>query len=281
MKLEAVLNNVSCQLKEVGIENSRHEARLILSHILGLSKEKIFLEKSLKVSKKDLEDVSRVTEMRCARKPLSKIKNVKEFWSLDFFVNEDVLDPRPDSEILIEAVTGRINDKNQNISVLELGVGSGCLVVTLLHLFENAKAVATDISLNACQVARKNAKMHGVSDRLEVCQMSWGSSLDGKFDVIISNPPYISLNDKNALQPEVHYDPSIALYGGDDGLDCYRSLAPDIRRLLSCDGFAVLEIGDDQEKDVEGIFAQEGLKVLEIKKDLSLKNRCLIVQLKE
>ena len=281
MILKSVLDHISSVLKEAGIQDHRREARLLASLALDMTPEKVFLEENLEISSDQEKKIEEILKQRAARKPFSKITKTKEFWSMDFFVDENVLDPRPDSESLIEAALDQINDKKQPLKILEMGVGSGCLIITLLTELIGASGIATDISLKACTVAEKNAKMRQVSERLEICQMSWGESLEGKFDIIISNPPYIRLDCKDTLQPEVHYDPALALYGGEDGFDCYRDLAPDLQRLLSKDGFAVLEIGEGQEEEIEKILERNNLKVIGIKKDLSLKNRCLIIRLKE
>ena len=185
---------------------------------------------------------------RAAREPFAYIVAHAEFWSLDFVVGPAVLIPRADSETLIEAVTQRFADPEQPVRVLDIGVGSGCLLLALLHQFPIAQGVGTDTSADALAVARLNAEGLGLANRARLELSSWAQGVAGPFDIVLSNPPYICSGDIAGLEPEVaRFEPRAALDGGPDGLDAYRALLPEIPPLLAPGGALFLEIGKGQE----------------------------------
>jgi release factor glutamine methyltransferase len=198
-----------------------------------------------------------------------------EFWSLGFAVGPGVLVPRPDTETLVEVATRAFPDRARALRVLDLGVGSGCLLLSLLHHFPNARGVGTDTSPRALAYARLNAERLGVDPRAELVETAWAQGVAGPFDVIVSNPPYVPSGEIDGLQPEVsRFEPRAALDGGPDGLDAYRAVLPELPRLLSPDGSAFLEIGRGQDASVVPM-AMERFPSCRLHRDLAGVTRCL------
>ena len=212
---------------------------------------------------------------RVAREPMAYVLGRAEFWSLEFVVGPGVLVPRPDSETLIEAAVAAFPDTGRQLRVLDIGVGSGCLLLTLLHLFPAAYGVGTDLSEAALACTRLNAERLGVADRLRLERTSWAEGVAGPFDLVVSNPPYIRTAEIAGLQPEVaRFEPWAALDGGPDGLAAYRAILAELPRLLADDGRALLEIGHDQQPAVEALAAAAGFAVT-THLDLAAVPRCL------
>ena len=213
--------------------------------------------------------------------PLSRIIGTREFWSLPFRISPATLDPRADSETLIEAVLAQFPDKQLPLKVLDMGTGSGCLLLATLSEYPNATGIGTDIQEAALETARTNAKDLGLDNRCQFIQTSWGEDLSspkGYFDVILCNPPYIREDEFEGLDPNVKdYDPYGALVSGKDGLECYREKMFHVEHFLSSQGFAFLEIGQGQGKDVRAIGEAHGLNTVHIRKDLGGIERCVIL----
>lgn len=215
-------------------------------------------------------------ERRLAHEPLAYILGHKEFWSLDFAVGPGVLIPRPDSETLIEAVCKNVPDKSAPLSVLDLGTGSGCLMIAVLMEYPNARGVGVDISAEALDWARRNVAKYRLEDRTVLIQSGWLEDASPGFDVIVCNPPYVPSGDIGALAPEVRqFEPRAALDGGPDGLDAYRILASRIAMLLAPQGRAFVEIGAGQETGVRHIFEGGSLSVANVHPDLAGIPRCI------
>jgi len=234
------------------------------------------LERQYALSAKELSAFEECIARREKREPLSHITNVREFWGRNFYVSKDVLDPRPDSETLIEAVLKCYPDKEQELSILELGVGSGCLLSTLLCELPKATAVGVDVSEGALKVARKNIEMHHLSERVVLQQSHWFESVKGKFDLVISNPPYISEQDYRELQPEVkNHEPQQALCAGQDGLECYREIAQKVENYLHGGAYLFLECGQGQSKEIRSIYEGVGLVFQRAYKDIAAIERVI------
>lgn len=250
-----------------------------MMHALGISREELLLQRDRKLTENDLEAVERLVKRRLNREPMSQILGKREFWGRDFIVTSDTLTPRPDSETLIEAVLHYAKNMQGGLRILDMGTGTGCLLLTLLAELPNATGVGVDISEAALNVAKKNAEALGLNSRVEFLQQSWAEGITEQFDIIISNPPYIPAADIAELEPEVkQYEPQGALVGGEDGLVCYRDIAPYIRALLRAGGVAALEIGQGQERDVEQLLVQQEFSSVEMYKDLGGIIRCLLVR---
>jgi release factor glutamine methyltransferase len=219
-------------------------------------------------------------ERRLNREPIAKILGEKEFWSLPFKTTKDTLDPRPDSETLMEAVLACYPQKDQALRMLDLGTGTGCLILSLLHEYKMATGVAVDLSPEALVVAQENAQRLGLQARISFVQSSWLDNVNGKYDVIVSNPPYIPRSHEKTLEPELAFDPQMALYGSDeDGLGAYRLLAHSLRPYLMPQGKIFLEFGQDQHLNVQQIFEGAGFRLQGWHKDLAGMRRCGVFQL--
>lgn len=263
-------------LAAAGIPDARRDARLILAHALGIEPVTI-----LGYPERPVEDASRYEGLiarRAAREPLSHLTGRREFWSLDFEVTPATLDPRADSETLVEAALAAIQDSDAPLSIVDFGTGTGCLLLALLSELPNAKGLGIDIAEETLAVARRNAARLDLAERALFAIGDWCDSLAGPFDLIVSNPPYIPAGEIAGLQPEVaKFEPRHALDGGADGLDAYRRLGPDIYRILDPGGVAVLEFGLGQGPAVARLMSAERLIPQGFSTDIAGHERCLIL----
>lgn len=277
--LFSIIHSIRKFLFDAQIPSAQIESIMIISHFCNLSREEIILRsREIYIDQKDLDKINIALQRRVKGEPVSHIIDKREFYSLDFKVNSDVLDPRPDSEILIEEIFKLIPNFDNSIEILELGVGSGCLILTILNHISNATGIAIDINPKSIAIANENAENLNLKDRINFIHSDWFNNLPSKkFDIIISNPPYIKKNEIANLQKEVKdFEPIIALDGGDDGLDCYRKISNDISNFLKDNAFLILEIGQNMENDIIDIFEENGLKFIKYAKDLNAIIRCLI-----
>lgn len=258
------------RLEAAGVASARLDSRLLLAETLGLDPHVLFAYPEKEMTPAQEEAFAEFLKRRAAREPVSHILGRREFWSLPFIVTNAVLDPRPDTETLIEAVLEQIPDREKPLRILDLGTGSGCILLTLLSEYPSAKGVGVDISEAALKIAKKNASHLELDGRADFIHGRWTENIEGAFDVIVSNPPYIPDGEIDNLEPEVAlFEPRLALSGGVDGLDCYRLLAPGVFSLLVPGGVAAFEIGIGQSKDVEDLLIKAGLQPLPAKRDLS------------
>ena len=269
----------AARLREAGVEGARRDARLLLAAALGVSSDALRMRPERPLNAGERVAFESLLARRARREPVSRIVGVREFWSLPFKITPDTLDPRPDSETLVDAVLGRIADRDAPLDILDLGTGSGCLLLALLSDLPAARGLGVDISEPALAVARENAAALGLGSRADFLRASWGAALGGTWQVIVSNPPYILSSEIPDLAPEVQdFDPLPALAGGPDGLDAYRILAPDIARLLDPGGLAALEIGAAQIEPVEALLRTIGLKICGRVRDLAENWRCVLAE---
>ena len=254
------------------------EARMLLRHVTGLSDAEFITKDVIPLTHSQKIQLEECIAQRLQKKPIAKIIGEKEFYGLSFLTSEDVLDPRPDSETLIDVVLKHTKNKNHPYKILELGTGSGCLILTLLSELPYAQAVATDISECALTIATNNATRIGVTDRVKFLISDWFKSVRGEFDIIISNPPYIESKDIQNLDADVrNYDPLLALDGGEDGLDPYKVILPQIRTYLKNDGFVALEHGSGQGSRINEIAEKYGFVDTQTHHDLSGHDRILSI----
>lgn len=273
------LTETAGRLADAGVGNPRAEARLLLRHALELGVETIIGSPEREIDDNARSRLEAATARRAGREPMSHILGKREFWSLEFRVTSDTLDPRPDSETLIEAVLARIADRQAPLRVLDLGTGSGCLLLSLLNELTRATGIGVDIGIATIEVARGNAAALGLDGRASFLPGDWDSGLDGVFDLVVSNPPYIPSGDIDGLQPEVaQFEPRLALDGGDDGLDAFRSLAPVFARRLAKHGIAALEIGFGQAGPATRIMTDAGLDIVASHTDLGGVPRCILLR---
>jgi release factor glutamine methyltransferase len=272
------LADLTDRLRAVGIASARLDARLLFAHALGVDKTAVFSHPERLLSAEARARLEGLAGRRLCREPMSHILGVREFWSLSFVVTADTLDPRPDTETVVEAVLAEVRDLTRPLRLIDFGSGTGCILLALLSELPNACGLAVDANANALAVAKRNAQSLGLEGRVDFVLSDWGNDVDGTFDIIVSNPPYIPDGDIPGLEPEVAaFEPRMALAGGTDGLDCYRSLAPDVARLLARNGIAAFEIGLGQAADVTGIFAEHGLRLVAARRDLAGVERCLVM----
>lgn len=211
------------------------------------------------------------------REPLSQILGTVGFWTLDLKVTADVLTPRADTETIVEAALGAVPDRSAPVRVLDVATGSGAIVLALLSELPNASGVATDLSAAALAVARENAAMNGLSGRVSFVETSWADGVDGPFDLLVCNPPYIATGVIGTLEPEVRdHEPHLALDGGADGLGPYPHLFEEARRLLTPGGTAVFEIGYDQGEAATTLARNAGWRA-ELMRDLAGRDRAVVI----
>lgn len=257
-----------------GIDNARFEARLLLAHAAGLSIEQLIARGRDAALDGIATALRSLTARRITREPMAYILGEREFWGLPFKVSPAVLVPRPDSETMIEAVLGLMPDRDRAWRILDLGVGSGCLLLTLLREYPQASGVGLDAANEALAMAHENAEALGVSRRVRLVagdwrEARWAEGLEGQFDLVVSNPPYIDSGAIPGLMPEVAgFEPRLALDGGRDGLDAYRLIAAAGPKLVTAGGYLAVEIGEGQAVAVKGLFAEAGLAPLVPLKDL-------------
>ena len=278
MTVAEALSQASRRLAEAGVDNARLDARLLLAASLDLAVSEIPLLGERRLAGNEQAAFEARVARRAGREPTSRILGSREFWSLAFALGVDTLDPRPDSETLVEAALAQFGSEPRR--VLDLGTGTGCLLLAILSERPEWSGVGVDIAPGAIEVACGNAARLGLAQRARFETGDWRDAAGG-FDLIVANPPYIPSRDIADLAPEVRrYDPRRALDGGADGLDAYRALAPVITGRLRPGGRAVLEIGQGQGDAIAVMLSAAGLSVCERRRDLSGIERCLVVGLK-
>ncbi len=276
--LGAAYRDARRRLAGAGIDTARLDARILVSFALGGPPTLVLSEPDRRLSGPERDRLARLVNRRESREPMAHIVEAKEFWSLAFRVGPDTLIPRPDSETLIEAVLKYFPDRGKPYAILDFGTGGGCLLLALLSEYGASRGTGVDISGKALGVAGENAESLGLAGRASFSRSDWGDEdLGGRYDIIVSNPPYIPEADIAGLAPEVSiFEPRLALSGGEDGLACYRALAPRLSSRLAKGGLAFLEIGEGMAGDVSSLLRGHGLRTVERIKDLSGVERCLV-----
>lgn len=272
------IQQAAARFAACGIDSPRRDARLLAALATELDTATIagYPERTLDPLARQKFD--RLVERRMAREPVSRLAGRREFWSLDFAVSPETLDPRPDSETLVAAALARIPDRTAPLRLLDLGTGTGCLLLALLSELPNARGIGLDIVPGAAAMARRNAAAMGLESRAFFVVGGWAAAIGGEIDVVLANPPYVPAAAIDGLAPEVaRFEPLAALDGGGDGLQAYRELAPDLARLLDPGGFGVIEVGAGQAASVAEIFASQGLDQAARHRDLAGVERCLVV----
>lgn len=258
------------RLRECLMPTPDIDARFLLQEASGLTRAQLILRRNDVCPEPHLQRYDSLVARRLAGEPVGRILGKREFWGLDFSLSKDTLEPRPDSETLIEAVLAHRPDRRKAYSLCDFGTGTGCLLGAVLHSYPNAQGVGVDISRGALLMAQKNLTALGLGRRASFALGDWGDAqgIRGKqFDIILSNPPYVPSD--AVLDRDVRdYDPERALFAGKDGLAAYRRLVPSLPAFLASDGLVVLEIGVGQCDAVVGLAEASGLKTLEIREDL-------------
>ena len=268
-----ILNNLK-KLKKNKIPNPEIDLRILLNNS-RLSKNEIILS-NFKINQINIKKFTLMINRRLAYEPISKIINKKSFWKDDFFVNQFVLDPRPETEILIEESQKLFFNNSSNIKILDIGTGSGAIAISLAREFENAEILAIDISEDAIKVADKNIREKKLHNRIKLKKTTI-DNINDNFDLIVSNPPYLTKKELGNISQEMrNFEPMISLDGGEDGLNFYREFAKKIPKIMNSNAYFIIEIGAKQYDHCREIFSVSSLKFEKKTKDLQKKDRILV-----
>lgn len=266
------------ELKNNNISDSNLKAKLILSSVLDVSKEYILIHgnEEFPVEKMNeyFEDIERVSK----GEPLQYVTNIQSFFGMDFYVDRNVLIPQPDTEVLVETAIKIIKKQNKKVEVLDLCTGSGVIAVSVAKQ-KNTEVTASDISEKALKIAKRNSSMHNT--KVNFIKSDLFKNINGKFDIILSNPPYIETEVIKTLSSDVKAEPIIALDGGKDGLDFYREIAQNAKNHLSTNGYLIVEIGNNQKDEVTKILKENGYENIYCIKDYAQNNRVIVSNLKD
>ena len=255
------------------------DSEILLSKILNKSREKILVNLDQKLNSKNILKFKKYIRRRSKNEPVAYIVGEKEFWSKKFIVNKDTLIPRPETELLVEKLVKLF--KGKKISILDIGTGSGCIILSLLCNLEKSVGLGVDVSNKAILIANKNAKRHELSNRVKFLNKSFESIFSKKFDLIVSNPPYIERkNIKNLSEDIKRFEPIMALDGGHDGLDLIKKVIYKSKRILKIKGTLALEIGNEQIKKVSKILVDNNFRIIHVTKDYKNNVRCVFALLK-
>ena len=255
------------------------EKKLLLSYVLGLSNEKLNLTQNEKVGEKDIKKFEQLINRRKNSEPIAYLTNKKSFWKNDFYVDQSVLIPRSDSELLIESVIEYFPDLKKTYNFLDLGSGSGCLIISLLNEYLLSSGTGVEIDKKAIKVSEKNKEFLLNKDRLKFLERDFSNFNASSFDIVISNPPYISFEEKKDIMKEVrNYEPSNALFADEKGLYFYRKIIENLAKQMKRKQFLFLEVGINQPDGVVKILKNNNFNVVSIKKDISNIPRCIIAE---
>jgi release factor glutamine methyltransferase len=278
----AARRQLAREFRQQGIETPALDARIIVGHVLRLDHTALATQSSRVLTAEEAGVIVELSARRLAREPVARLLGRKEFWGLPFKINAETLLPRADTETVVEAALAALHcdhRKSWELRIVDLGTGSGALLLALLSELPGAYGIGTDVSCSALRCARDNAAALGLSARASFAACDYGAALKGPADVLVSNPPYVARGDIAGLQAEVRdFDPRRALDAGPDGLDGYRAIASDVRRLLARDGILVLELGQGQLGAVTSIFTATGLEPVAARHDLSGITRALVMR---
>ena len=263
-------------LKDKQIVSFKLDAELLLCKVLNKNRDYLLLNNNEFLNENSIKKFNELIKRRSKKEPLAYITNEKEFWKTNFYVNKGVLIPRPDTETLIEEILKCYNKKDK-ISVLDIGTGSGCIIISLLKERKNFRGTAIDVSKKALNIAKYNAKIHHLDNRIKFFKSSVDNFFKGKYDLIVSNPPYINKIDFKYLEKDVcGFEPSEALKGGNDGLSLIEKVVERSSKLLKKGGKLILEIGYDQKFKAISLLKKKNFYVKKIVKDYGKNNRCIV-----
>tara|TARA_X000001036_G_scaffold437014_1_gene481378 strand:+ start:234 stop:1079 length:846 start_codon:yes stop_codon:yes gene_type:complete len=270
-----LINFGTKELNQKKIPSSRLDSELLLSKILNKNREQILINLKQEISEKCFFKYKELIVRRSMNEPVAYIMKKKEFWSKDFYVSPDTLIPRPETELMVEKLVKIFREKK--ISILDIGTGSGCILISLLSELKNSKGVGIDISKKALIIAKKNSEIHKMQNKIRYSNKSLDSKFYQKFDLIVSNPPYIKSNEIKNLKEDIKkYEPRIALDGGNDGLDLIKKVIYKTKYILKVKGKLALEIGNEQFKKVSEILIKKNFKIEHTIKDYKDNIRCVI-----
>lgn len=283
--LSAAVTEARNRFSEAGLPDAAIEARLLIGGLLKLTSTEVFTGGDRVLTEDELARISNAVERRLKREPVHRILGSREFHGVDLLISKETLEPRPDTEILVDSVLPYLRQivaAKGAARILDLGTGTGAIILALLKESPETQGIGSDISEDALKTAAENAARLGLSERFEAIRSDWFENIFGRFDIIVSNPPYIRSDVIPALEPEVRdFDPSAALDGGPDGLAAYRAIAADAGNFLEKDGVIGVEIGFDQKETVAAIFRSAGFELAQAKRDYGDNDRVLVFTVKE
>ncbi len=275
----ALLSEARTRLRAAGIDTADLDARLLVASLLGLTAARLIVDGDRAVGEGEAERVAAAVSRRAAGEPVGRILGEREFWGIRFHLNEATLEPRPDSETIVEAALSACGDPERPLRILDLGTGTGCLLVALLAERPAATGLGVDLSVRALEAARANADAAGVGGRALFVRADLGQPVAANLDLVVSNPPYIPSADIDGLDREVRlHDPRLALDGGADGLDPYRRLLGWVGGALRPGGTVVLEVAPQGAVAVAGLGEDAGFSVLEVRADLAGRPRAVVLR---
>ena len=273
---QQVLIKASNQLKLKNFKSPRLDSELLLAKTLDISREEILLNLNYKISQSDLKKFNYYLNLRSQYKPIAHILNSKFFWKYKFYVNHEVLIPRPETELIIEKTLNVLPKKSKK-NILEIGTGCGCIAISLIKERPDCRIIAIDKSAKAIKVAKKNAEIHQVKKKINFLNIDVDKFFSNKYDIIVSNPPYIKNNELLSLDEDVKLnEPKLALFGGCSGLEIFFKVLKKSNKLLKTNGKLILEIGYRQGKELKKYLKLNGFNQIKIYKDLSGKDRCIV-----
>jgi release factor glutamine methyltransferase len=278
--LDALLRRLRGRLAAAGIEDAALDARLLLEHATSTDRMDMIRDPGRLVPAEAVLAAETMVSRRLAGEPVHRILGQRGFYGLALHLSPDTLEPRPDTETLVDLVLPRLRAiaaERGRCRILDLGTGTGAIALALLSQIPQARAVAADIAPGALAMARRNAEANGLADRFETVLSDWLEDISGRYDAILSNPPYITRSEYDALAPEVKdHDPPRALLAGSDGLEAYRAIAAAVTLHLEAGGIVGLEIGASQKDDVTEVFEAAGLVRIDAAKDIGGRDRALV-----
>ena len=276
MKLKLAVKETFDELKKSNIRSALLDSEILISQAINKNREFILLNSELEIDQNDYFNLQRLIYERKKGKPISYITGEKFFWKYNFKINNHVLIPRPDTETVVETILNAYKEKNK-INFLEVGVGSGCILLSILKEKKNFRATGIDISSQALRICNINAYKLGVKNRVKLFKSDIDKFSNGKYDLIISNPPYIKKLDLKYLEKDIiNFEPKIALDGGLDGISEIRKIIKKSSELIKKGGKLILEIAFDQKKEVKQLLINNGFYINSVIKDLSKNDRCII-----
>ncbi|MDD4615822.1 MAG: peptide chain release factor N(5)-glutamine methyltransferase [Alphaproteobacteria bacterium] len=285
VSISETVHSASLQLACAGVEEPLLNVRVLLGHALGIKPDSLRNHMDRALTEAEATLIASLVERRSKRETLNRIIGRGEFCGLWFELNEATLEPRPESEIIVRAILEKLGKPvwksriKKPLRILDLGTGSGCIMLSLLHNLPNATGLAIDIAPRAIKKAEENARRLGLNRRCAFRLNNWASGISEAFDILSFNPPYIPRSDIPKLQPAVrNYDPILALEGGEDGLDPYRTVIPSLPRLLKSGGFAGIELGDGQTNEVGRMLKQSGFTDISLYADFRGFERVFVVR---
>ena len=278
MILKEIQRKLCNNFSIIGIETPELDARIILKEVLSLDDKDLILKESLDIPNELIEKIIAIESRRLNGEPISKIFKKRDFYNSTFLISNDVLDPRPETELIVEIANNYI-DKNEVKNILDLGTGSGCILLSILKENKMINGLGIDLSKDAISIAKQNSKKLNLETQSNFLISNWMSSVNYKYDLVVSNPPYIASEDIKKLSKSVKiYDPILSLDGGDDGLNSYRLIASDLKRIVSKNALIIIEIGYNQSLQVIEIFKKNNFKLMKKYNDINGLDRVLTFQ---